>query len=126
MPRANAFQAKQAMLGSVRNHEGHSMNLAQGTQIDVVVQALREKLEQQAGVMQAFHDLDTDNSNQLSVDEFAEVLKKIGFKLPRRQLEAVIARYAHRDVSNPGLSPASHTVHPLHRTPTPVLTCRAC
>jgi Ca2+-binding EF-hand superfamily protein len=120
MPRANAFQAKQAMLGSVRNHEGHSMNLAQGTQIDVVVQALREKLEQQAGVMQAFHDLDTDNSNQLSVDEFAEVLKKIGFKLPRRQLEAVIARCTHiatsrtLDLALPR-TPYTHcTVH-LHR-----------
>lgn len=108
------------MLGSVRNHEGHSMNLAQGTQIDVVVQALREKLEQQAGVMQAFHDLDTDNSNQLSVDEFAEVLKKIGFKLPRRQLEAVIARCTHiatsrtLDLALPR-TPYTHcTVH-LHR-----------
>ena len=66
---SNSFQAKQVLLGSVRNEGGTALNLAQGTQIDVVVKALREKLESQSGVMQAFHAMDKDNSNQLSIDE---------------------------------------------------------
>ena len=92
MAPSNSFQAKQVLLGSARNEAASDLNLAQGTQIDVVVKALREKLESQAGVMQAFHAMDRDNSNQLTIDEFADVLKEIDFKLPRRQLEAVIAR----------------------------------
>ena len=85
------FQQKAQMLGAARTEGG--VNLSQGTQIDVVIKSLREKLESENGVMNAFHALDVDNSNSLTIDEFGECLRDIGIILPKSHLAAVIARF---------------------------------
>ena len=103
-PRSMNFQAKAQLLGAARTSDG-GVNLSQGTQIDVVIKSLREKLESENGVMNAFHALDVDNSNSLTIDEFGECLKSIGITLPKTHLSAVIARFdangAHLHTSQP-------------------------
>ena len=70
------------------------MSFAAQMQVDEILQDVQSKLSQRAsGVMQAFHAIDKDNSNQLSTDEFATVLKDFGIVLPRRTLTMLVARF---------------------------------
>ena len=70
------------------------MSFAAQMQVDEILQDVQAKLAQRAsGVMQAFHSIDKDNSNQLSTEQFASVLKDFGIVLPRRTLLMLVARF---------------------------------
>ena len=70
------------------------MSFAFEAAIAPVLKELKDQLKKQsASVMQQFHIMDTDNSNQLSTEEFVSILKKFGITLPPRQLQGVIAHF---------------------------------
>ena len=55
------------------------MSFAFETAIDPILQQLKNELSSKVGsVMQAFHAIDKDNSQQLSTEEFRTVLKEFG------------------------------------------------
>ena len=62
--------------------------------IDAVLKQVKEALSKRAGsVMEAFHAIDVDNSNQLNTEEFGRILKDFGIILPPRQLGMLVARF---------------------------------
>ena len=70
------------------------MSFAAEIAVDQVLDQVKAALAKVSGsVLDAFHQIDKDNSNQLNTDEFAAVLKQFGIVLPARQLGMLIARF---------------------------------
>ena len=67
------------------------MSFSQSAQIQVLLKDVKEQLSKRGGVMQIFHSMDKDQSNQLSTQEFAAALKECGILLPPHQLRAFVA-----------------------------------
>ena len=63
-------------------------------QVDRILVALKKHLEGEGqSLLQAFHEMDEDRSQQLTIDEFAACLKHVGITLPPHHLNALVARF---------------------------------
>lgn len=70
------------------------MSFSSQAQVDAVLKDLKGLLTKNGNsVMEAFHAVDKDNSNQLSATEFATALKSINISLPGHVLRALIGRF---------------------------------
>ena len=70
------------------------MSFSSQAQVDAVLKDLKGLLTKNGNsVMEAFHAVDKDNSNQLSATEFATALKSINISLPGHVLRALISRF---------------------------------
>ena len=70
------------------------MSFSSQAQVDAVLKDLKGLLTKHgSSVMDAFHAVDKDNSNQLSAPEFAAALKSINITLPGHVLHALIGRF---------------------------------
>lgn len=70
------------------------MSFSSQAQVDAVLKELKGLFSKYGpSIMNAFHFVDKDNSQQLSTAEFAEALKSINITLPQHTLRALVARF---------------------------------
>ena len=62
--------------------------------VDRILKMLKAHLDEHSStLLQAFHEMDVDRSQQLTIEEFGACLRKVNITLPPHQLEALVARF---------------------------------